>query len=205
MKRAIPGFVLLALLLPLPVYAGAGKGDVAGAVLFGPLMAALFLLPLAVGVQGLVLAYAPRRGRGLLHATANHRAKTLALGLINSVFAFFFVAATGGPAPALALLGALTWLVLLLVGLHGIARPLGARVLGRDLPGGPPADVVETAVGLVVLLFACSVPILGLFLAAYWTLRATGGAILSLLAVESPPSPGSGKPDPESPPSALGE
>ncbi|HBP21000.1 MAG TPA: hypothetical protein DEA08_24845, partial [Planctomycetes bacterium] len=79
----------------------------------------------------------------------------------------------------------------------GLARGVGARILGRDEGSGPPGDALETALGFLTLLFACAIPLLGVFLATYWIVRATGGAVLSMLAVESAPDP---QPAPSSPP-----
>lgn len=188
MKRALPALLLLALLLPSPAYAG-NKGDVAGLIVLGPSLLALFLLPFGLAAQGLILAYAPRRGRGLVHAVERHRVKTVVLGLINTLFLTFFVAATAKPAPLLALIGLMVWLVLILVGSHGLARGVGARILGRDEASGPPSDALEAALGFGTLLFACAIPLLGVFLGTYWVVRATGGAVLSMLAVESAPDP----------------
>ena len=196
MKRALPALLALALLLPSPAYAG-HKGDVAGLIVLGPSLLALFLLPFGLAAQGLILAYAPRRGRGLVHAVERHRVKTVVLGLINTLFLAFFVGATAKPAPLLALIGLLVWLVLILVGSHGLARGVGARILGRDEGSGPPGDALETALGFLTLLFACAIPLLGVFLATYWIVRATGGAVLSMLAVESAPD---SQPAPSSPP-----
>ena len=96
------------------------------------------------------------------------------------------MAVTGKAAPALGFLALLGWILLALVGSHGLARSLGAKVLGREQPSGPPGDLAEVSLGWAVLIFASAIPILGLFLAAYWCVRATGAAILALLAVEVP-------------------
>ena len=202
MKRGAAALLGL-LLFPSLALAG-GKGDAAGALLFGPLFTALVLLPTGWALQALLLAHAPRRGQTLLHAVQRHRWKTILLGVLNSGFVFFLVAVTGKAAPALGFLALLGWILLALVGSHGLARSLGAKVLGREQPSGPPGDLAEVSVGWAVLIFASAIPILGLFLAAYWCVRATGAAILALLAVEVPVAEVSGAGEPLEGPDAAG-
>lgn len=184
MKRGMAA-LLGVLLFPSLALAG-GKGDAAGALLFGPLFMALLLLPTGWALQALILAHAPRRGQTLLHAVQRHRWKTILLGVLNTGFVFLLVAVIGQAAPPLAFLALLTWTLLALVGSHGLARALGAKVLGREQPSGPPGDLAEVSIGWAVLLFGAALPFVGMFLASYWAVRATGGAILALLAVEVP-------------------
>ncbi|MGE0707801.1 MAG: hypothetical protein AB7N76_13175 [Planctomycetota bacterium] len=182
---ALALLLLAALAAPAPAHAG-HKGDAAGGLLFLPTILALVLLPMGLAVQGLVLAFSPRRGRSLVRAAVHHRVKTIVLGLLNTACLGFVVIAAGQRAPALSVLTLAVWLGMVLVGAHGLSRDLGARVLGRERPAGPPLDALEAALGWAVLLFASAVPVLGLLLAAYWTIRAAGAAVLGLLAVEVP-------------------
>ncbi|MBL4844361.1 MAG: hypothetical protein JKY65_02440 [Planctomycetes bacterium] len=175
----------LAILLLLPgVALAGGKGDAAGAILFGPLFLALLLLPTGCALHALILAHAPRRGQALVQAAERHRWKTILLGVLNTGFVMFLVAATSKGAPPLAMIGLLAWILLVLVGSHGLARSLGARALGREQPSGPPGDLAEVSLGWTILVFGAAIPFVGLFLGAYWCVRATGAGILALLAVE---------------------
>lgn len=191
MKRGLAALVGL-LLFPSLALAG-GKGDTAGALLFGPLFTALLLLPTGWAFQALILAHAPRRGQTLLIAVQRHRWKTILLGVLNTGFVFFLVAATSKGAPVLGMIAFLGWSLLALVGSHGLARSLGAKVLGREQPSGPPGDLAELTLGWAILLFGASLPFVGIFLAGYWCVRATGAAILALLAVEVPAAEESAK------------
>ena len=174
----------LVLLFPSLALAAGGKGDAAGALLLGPLFSALILLPTGWALHALILAYAPRRGLALVQATQRHRWKTLALGGVNTAFLAFLIVVTGDKAPAISFLALLLWLVLALVGAHGVARGIGAKLLGREQAGAPPGDLAELSLGWVTLLFGAAIPILGVFLGLYWSARAVGSAILALLAIE---------------------
>lgn len=175
----------LALLLLFPSLALAeGKGDAAGALVLFPLLTALVLLPSGWALHALILAHAPRRGLALVQATQRHRWKTLLLGGVNTAFLAFLISVTGGKAPAISFLALLLWLLLVLIGAHGIARGIGAKILGREQASAPPGDLVELSLGWAILLFAAAIPILGLFLGFYWSVRAVGSAVLALLAVE---------------------
>lgn len=166
-----------------PAYAG--KGDDAGAVLLVPFLFAVFAYPVGLGLHGLILAYAPRRGRGLVTNLENHRPKTIILGILNTIFLLLVALTLKKAAPALAALAVLLGMTLAAVGSYGIARSLGARVLGRPLATESPGDVKELAVGWFVFLFALAIPGLGWLLAAYWGVRATGGVVLTLFKIPS--------------------
>ncbi len=169
-------------LLATPGPALAAEGDRAGALLFGP---ALFALPVfAIGLAGhlLLLAAAPARGRSLVAQAERPRGRLLALGVVDTLFLWFVALATAKPAPAISALVLLVWLALAFVGSHGLARALGARVLGRDPHAAAPEDVRQLVVGWFVLTFAAALPLVGLLLAAYWSVRATGAVLLTLLA-----------------------
>lgn len=194
-----------------PAFAG-NKGDLLGGVVLGPILGALMLLPCGLAIHALILARAPRRGRGLVQISARHTIKALVLGALNTGFAFFFVTATGKSAPAVAVLGLAVWTVLVLAGSHGMSRSLGARVLGRDEPSGPPRDVCEAALGYLVLLLVCTIPVFGLFAALYFSVKASGVAALSMLATEAadPPAkeatqtPSASEPEGSRDPGAVG-
>lgn len=182
-----PALVLtltLAALLGLSTPAHAAPKD-AGAVLFVPFLAALLWYPLGLAVHCLILGYAPRRGAGLVHNVEAHRWKTLALGLAHTAFLFLVFAAAAEHAPALAALVFALWSMLALVGMFGLARSIGARVL--DVPSQGPQELKALAVGWFVLCFASAFPGLGWLLGTYWAIRATGGVILTLFSV--PPGP----------------
>ena len=180
-----------------PAYAG--KGDDAGAILLVPFVFAVFAYPVGLGLHGLILAYAPRRGRGLVSNLENHRAKTIILGILNTIFLLLVALTLKKAAPALAILAVLLGMTLAAVGSFGIARSLGARVLGRPLASEGPGDVKEVAVGWFVFLFALAIPGLGWLLGAYWGVRATGGVVLTLFKIPS------GSPDDDDPPGDLSE
>lgn len=200
MKRAP---VLLSILVGMllldasPAYAG--KGDEAGAIILFPILFAALAYPVGLALYGLILAYAPRRGRGLVGNVENHRAKTVVLGILNTVFLLLVTLTLKKAAPALAILAVLLGFTLAAVGSYGIARSLGARVLGRPLATEGPGDVKEVAVGWFVLLFALAIPGLNLLLGTYWGVRATGGVVLTLFKIPA------GGPEGDDPPGDLSE
>lgn len=158
----------------------------AGALLVVPLLMALVAYPLGLAVHCLILAFAPRRGAGLLHNVEAHRWKTLVLGLAHTAFLFLVFAAAAEHAPALAALVFALWSMLALVGTFGLARSIGARVL--DVPAQGPQELKALALGWFVLVFASAFPGLGWLLCAYWSIRATGVVILTLFSVPQAPA-----------------
>lgn len=186
MSRA-PLVVVLALaaLLGLASPAHAAPKD-AGAVLVLPFLTAVVAYPLGLAVHCLILAFAPRRGAGLVHNVEAHRWKTLILGLAHTAFLLLICAAAAESAPGLAALVLSLWCMLALVGMFGLARSIGARVL--DVPSQGSRELKALAVGWFVLCFASAFPGLGWLLWTYWAIRATGGVILALFSV--PPGPG---------------
>lgn len=184
----------LAAVLGLAAPAHAAPKD-AGAVLLVPLLAAVVSYPLGLAVHCLILAFAPRRGAGLVHNVEAHRWKTLVLGLAHSAFLFLVFAAAAEHAPALAALVFSLWCMLALVGMFGLARSIGARVL--DLPAQGPHELRTLAIGWFVIVFASAFPGLGWLLCTYWAIRATGAVVLTLFSV--PPGPGSDPDDAASP------
>ncbi len=184
-RPALVAVLALLSLLGLASPAHAAPRD-AGAVLVAPFFAALFAYPLGLAVHCLILAYAPRRGVGLVHNVEAHRWKTLVLGLAHTAFLLLVFAAAAEHAPALAALVLTLWCMLALVGTFGLARSIGARVLGANVGAGDD-DLKALAVGWFVLVFASAFPGLGWLLWAYWAVRATGGVILTLFSV--PPGP----------------
>lgn len=183
-RLALAALTLAFVLQPRIAYAGGG--DAFAAFVIGPSLVALFVFPIGLALHWLIMGFSPRRGLALVEKLQTHRAKTIVLGSINTFFLLFFALATAKPAPALALLAVLFWMTLALVGSHGIARSLGVRILGRDQSGNPPDDVKELAIGWFVAVFVVAFPLLGLFVGAYWGVRATGGVILTLLADDEP-------------------
>ena len=180
-------------LLLQPELAWAGKkADQAalGSILVGPWLVGLLAFPIGLALQLLILGHAPRRGLALLRQLEAQPLKASLLGAVNTLFLAFLFLVAAKHNSALALLPALVWLVLTLVGSQGIARALGARILGREESAGAPADVSELALGWFVMVFAAALPLLGPFLAAYWAVRATGGVILTLLVSPPPAAPG---------------
>lgn len=127
------------------------------------------------------------------------RRKILVLGSINTLFLVVIVAATGKPAPPISLLVLVAGLALALIGSHGVARDLGARVLGHDEPAVPGADAKEVAVGWFVMVFSAALPLVGLFLAIYWLVASVGVAAMLLLVgppTGDAPDPTGEAPDP---------
>lgn len=175
----------LAGVLGLAAPAHAAPKD-AGAVLLLPFATALVAYPLGLAVHCLILAFAPRRGAGLVHNVEAHRWKTLVLGLAHTAFLFLVFAAAAEHAPALAALVFSLWSMLALVGMFGLARSIGARVL--DVPAQGAHELKGLAIGWFVIVFASAFPGLGWLLWTYWAIRATGGVILALFSV--PPGPG---------------
>lgn len=163
----------------------AGKDDAAAGILAFPSLVALLSYPAGLALHALILAYAPRRGLGLVSNLENHRAKTLILGSLNTFFLLFLAITLHKKAPPVAVLAILLWVTLAAVGSHGIARGLGARLLGGQQTT-PPGDLKEVALGWFVFLFAIAIPGLGALLGIYWCVRATGGVVLTLFSV--PPS-----------------
>lgn len=157
----------------------------------GPGILALFTYPVGLAAHCLIMAHAPRRAAPLVHRLEAHRWKTLLLGLANSMFLGIVVAATQQHAKPIALLAGVLWWALAFVGTHGIARAIGARVLGHDpgLPPAPPGDLKALAVGWFVVVFASAIPAIGPFLGLYWCLRGAGGVVLAVFSVPEPPAP----------------
>lgn len=173
-----------ALLLGLASPALAAPKDEVGALLFGPWFLAVVAYPVGLALHLLMLGFAPRRGAGLVHKVEAFRGRTLVLGAINTLFFFFVFAALGEHAPKLAALVATLWVMLALVGSHGLARSIGARVL--DAPPGTD-ELKALALGWFILCFASALPGLGWLLAIYWSIRATGGVVLTLFSVPDAP------------------
>ena len=172
------------LLLGLASPALAAPKDEVGALLFGPWFLAVVAYPVGLALHLLMLGFAPRRGAGLVHKVEAFRGRTLVLGAINTLFFFFVFAALGEHAPKLAALVATLWVMLALVGSHGLARSIGARVL--DAPPGTD-ELKALALGWFILCFASALPGLGWLLAIYWSIRATGGVVLTLFSVPDAP------------------
>jgi hypothetical protein len=192
--RPTPAFALAAILgLARPALAAAGNPKEAGGLLFVPILLALVAYPLGLAVHCLILAFAPRRGAGLVQKAEGHRTKTIILGVAHTAFLLLVAAALGQRAPGLSLLVLTLWAMLALVGLFGVARSIGARVLdvpshGPGAPGGG-AEVRALALGWFVVVAACAFPGLGWLLAAYWSVRATGAVVLTLFSVHDAPPP----------------
>ncbi|RMG06895.1 MAG: hypothetical protein D6731_24830 [Planctomycetota bacterium] len=174
----------------------AGGQDDAAAGIFGPAVVAFFALPVGLALHAMILAYAPRRGAGLVEVLEAHRWKTLLLGVLNGCFLLLVGLTFHKAAPALSVLALVVAFALACVGSHGLARGLGARVLGLPPADAPPADLKQTALGWFVLVFALAIPGLGLMLAIYWGLRSMGGVVLALFRVagEAPEGPGEATP-----------
>lgn len=179
-------------LLAAPGTAWAAEGDRAGALLFGPALLALPVFAIGLAAHLLLVAVAPERGRSLVAQAERPRGRLLVLGLVDTLFLWFVALAIAKPAPAISGLVLLIWLGLAFVGSHGLARALGARVLGRDPRAPAPEDVRQLAVGWFVLTFAAALPLVGLLLAAYWSVRATGAVLLTLLVGPPPREPQGG-------------
>lgn len=179
MTRLLP--LLLVLAAACPALAGDGKKDEVGALLFGPWLLGLVAFPVGLALHCLILAHAPRRGAGLVHKVETYRGRTIALGLLNTLFLGLVFIATAQAVPALGLLVGCLWWTLALVGSHGIARSIGARVL--DEPTDGKHEVRGLAVGWFVMVFASALPGLGWLLATYWSIRATGGVVLAAFSV----------------------
>lgn len=186
MKSLVPVLALAAVLgLTTPALANPKE---AGAALFVPVLLALVAYPLGLAVHCLILAFAPRRGVGLVHKVEAHRWKTIVLGLAHSGFLFLVFAAAAERAPGVALLVFSLWSMLALVGLYGVARSIGARVL--DVPSlEGPGELKALAVGWFVIVFASAFPGLGWLLGTYWSIRGTGAVILTLFSVQEPALP----------------
>lgn len=168
-----------------------------------PALLATVAFPVGLAVHLLILGFAPQRGRGLArHLQGARRGKTLVLGAGNTLFFFVVVTSLGQSSPPLSLLALLLWVMLALVGSHGIARTVGARVRGvaevEDEPE-PGEDMKSVAVGWFVLCFGAAFPVLGLGLLVYWAVRATGGVMLTLFSVPEEPSPEQLSPEQQSP------
>jgi hypothetical protein len=161
----------------------AGKGDEVGAGLLIPIVVAFFAYPVGLAFHGLILAFAPRRGRGLVSNLEHHRGKTVVLGIMNTVFLVLFALTLKKGAPVLSVLAILLGFTLALVGSYGIARGLGARVLGRPIATDGSGELKEICVGWFVFVFALAIPGLGILLGVYWGVRATGGVVLTLFKI----------------------
>lgn len=173
--------LLLVLAAAAPALAGDGKKDEVGALLFGPWLLGLMAYPVGLALHCLILSHAPRRGAGLVHKVETYRGRTIALGLLNTLFLGLVFAATVHGAPALALLVACLWWTLALVGSHGVARSIGARIL--DEPADGKHELRGLAAGWFVMVFASALPGLGWLLALYWAVRSTGGVVLAAFSV----------------------
>lgn len=183
-RRLIPLLALAAVLgLTTPALANPKE---AGAALFLPVLLAVVAYPLGLAVHCLILAFAPRRGVSLVHKVEAHRWKTIILGLAHSGFLFLVLAAASEHAPAVAILVFSLWSMLALVGMFGLSRSIGARVL--DIPSlEGPGELKALAVGWFVIVFASAFPGLGWLLWLYWSIRATGAVVLTLFSVQEPP------------------
>lgn len=197
MRRALPLLAFLALLAH-PEAAYAGKGDEAAAGLLIPIVVAVLAYPVGLALHCLIFAYAPRRGRGLVSNFQNHRAKTLVLGAMNTVFLALVALTLKKPAAGLAALAIVLGFALAIVGTYGVANSIGARILGTD---DAPADFKTLALGWFVVDFAMAIPGLGLLLGLYWAVRGTGAVVLTLFSI---PSQGEGDRN-DDPPGDLGD
>lgn len=156
-----------------------------GLFVIAPWVMAIIAFPVGLAAHCLILAHAPRRGLSLVHLEA-HRWKTLVLGGANTLFLLVVFAATAQHAQPIAALALFLWWALAFVGCHGIARAIGARVLGYDSHPGAPGDLRALAVGWFVITFAGALPGIGWLLGTYWCLRGTGSVILAVFSVPEP-------------------
>lgn len=185
-RRLVPLFALATVLgLASPALANPKE---AGALLFAPLFTAVLAYPLGLAVHCLIMAFAPRRGLNLVHKVEAHRWKTLILGAAHSAFLFLVFAAAAEHAPGLAALVFALWGMLALVGMYGLARSIGARVLDVPTHGQGQHELKALAIGWFVILFASAFPGLGWLLGTYWSIRATGAVVLTLFSVPDAPS-----------------
>jgi len=173
----------LVLATSAPAWAGPGKKaeEALGVLVVLPGLMALFAYPVGLAFHALLLAYAPRRAEGLV-APVRHRAKTIVLGILNTLFIVLAILVTAKPAPGVAFLALATWAMLALVGSHGVARALGGRLLGHDPddPPAPPGDFKALAAGWFVIVCGAAFPFIGPLLGAYWAVRGAGAVFLAL-------------------------
>ncbi|MCA8924602.1 MAG: hypothetical protein KDD82_22510 [Planctomycetes bacterium] len=146
----------------------------------------LFLCPVGLALQCLILGYGPQRGRGLQLAQEG-RGKTLVLGVANTGFLLLVAASAERKAPGLAGLAWAVWLSMAFVGLHGIARGIGERVLSLPavLSGSKPLKPL--ALGWCLLVAASAMPIVGWCMGIYWLIRGSGTAVVALLGRKPEP------------------
>ena len=146
----------------------------------------LFLCPVGLALQCLILGYGPQRGRGRQLAQEG-RGKTLVLGVANTGFLLLVAASAERKAPGLAGLAWAVWLSMAFVGLHGIARGIGERVLSLPavLSGSKPLKPL--ALGWCLLVAASAMPIVGWCMGIYWLIRGSGTAVVALLGRKPEP------------------
>lgn len=186
----------LALLVALasPAFADDPQGPQKAKEAVGFVLLCLTAFPLATFAPGLAFhlvlrALAPRRTRLITSEVENHFFRTLAFGFVDALVLFFAFAATAKGAPPIAALVFLVAATLAFVGLHGIARSIGARVLGPT--DGPRSELRELAVGWFVFCFVGWVPLFGWIYAFICIARSIGAVVLQAFVSsddEAPPA-----------------
>ncbi len=181
LRLALPALLGL-LLLAAPVLAEEpsqhekDKGFVA--LCFG----CVTLIPFVYATVGfafhlLLRAFAPRKTRLALFHADGGRARTFLLGAANTfVLLLLSAAAAHLGVHVLAALPLLALNGLALLGSHGLAASLGARITGSAAP-----ELKELALGWFVLCYVGCFPLLGWAVASFWICRSVGVGVLSVL------------------------
>jgi hypothetical protein len=163
-------------------------------------LACTTVLPLATFLPGLAFhlllrGIAPSRTRRLTTELETRFFRSAVVGVVDSLGLFLIFLGFANNVKAIALFAFLLWLALAFVGLHGIARALGASVLGSGpapasyvggfappSPGGSRPELRELVVGWFVLCWLGWFPVLGWAYALFSAVRGTGAVVLQALS-----------------------
>lgn len=173
----------LAALAPRLALADEGEKNPAAFVLLSVTLVPLALVPLGLAFHLLLRALFPRRLRRVVHAIETRRMRAAAVGFLNALVLGLVVLGTGQKAPAIAHATLLALVTLSFVGLHGVARALGARALGAtgaEPMGAARSELRELAVGWFVVSYVSCFPGLGWVLGAWWAVLGLGAFVVSL-------------------------
>jgi len=162
-----------------PLAWAGGKKDAQLVVAFLTLIP-LALIPLGLACHWLILSLAPQRSRDLAQDLEDHYWKTLLLGIANGGILFVLAGVAAKGAPPVAFLSSLLLTVMTLLGLHGVARNLGDRLLRQGPQSKPPHPMRALAAGWFVLAYVGCLPFIGWGLAFWWSARGIGGVVLQI-------------------------
>ncbi len=148
----------------------------------------LFFVGLAWNLFLCVLA--PRKTSQLALVLDANPVRSFLVGFVNVLGLLILCAvfgAEGLDVPALSILTFFLLAGLAAAGFHGMARLIGTRL--SEQSGAGWSEPFALIVGWFIIAFVCLIPVIGWFLAIWWTFRGVGAAVLVLVGAAPEPGP----------------